>query len=411
MLPMRPSMDIARLRLRNIRGFRHLDLDLLGSTGTPRRRTVVIGKNGTCKTTILRAIALGLCDRTDAHALISEPIGSMVSSGSKKGLIEVDLVPRRDEGDPVTLRKVIENDGNKEAVFDDSSSPFSLEHLFVCGYGAGRSGFGSDTGRTYRIADSVFTLFNYRQTLIDPELTLRRLQDFLGSETYTSTLAGIQRALGLTPDDRIQLLRGGGIEVSGPSVGAPVRLEAWADGYRVTFSWLLDLYAWALRADRVGPEGTVEGIILVDELEQHLHPSMQADVLPRLSELLPMMQLFVTTHSPLVALDTSPDELVVLRREHGEVVQEETVPDFSGYSAEDMLVDERLFDSQIYGPEMREKISRYEELAAIPRASRAASDTDELRSLAMEIREQELPPAKQSEATRELHRILTKHGL
>lgn len=92
--------------------------------------------------------------------------------------------------------------------------------------------------------------------------------------------------------------------------------------------------------------------MLIDEIDPHLHPSMQAEILPRIAEVFPQVQLFATTHSPLVALDAVPDELVVLRRGHprDSVVKEEAVPDFSGYSAEDMLADERLFDTEIYAP-------------------------------------------------------------
>ena len=114
--------------------------------------------------------------------------------------------------------------------------------------------------------------------------------------------AGIKRVLGLIPEDEIHLPKGGGVEVSGPTVGKRVRLEGWADGYRLTLAWLLDLYGWAMRADRVQPNGGIEGILLIDEIEQHLHPSMQTRILPRLGKILPDLQIIATTHSPLIAL-------------------------------------------------------------------------------------------------------------
>ena len=228
--------------------------------------------------------------------------------------------------------------------------------------------------------DGVYTLFDYRRTLLDPELTLRRLRDFLGTDRYERTLTGIKRALGLGSEDEISLPRGGGVELSGPSIGGRIRLEGWADGYRMTFNWMLDFYGRVVNADMINlinREGHVRGIILIDEIEQHLHPSMQAEILPRITEVFPEIQLIATTHSPLVALDAKPDELVVLRREGNEVVREEDVPDYTGYSAEDMLVDERLFDTEIYSPEMREKVGRYRELAPLPKATRGSAATRE----------------------------------
>lgn len=396
-----PLMYIASIRLENIRGFRELDLDLHGQ---PRLRTLIIGKNGTCKTTVLRAIALGLCDISDANALLAEPIGGLVSDGAEEGRIQILLA-----GGSSKLTTRIRSEGGKEVVtFHGATLPRSL---FVCGYGAGRYGVGSDSGREYRIADSVYTLFDYRRTLLDPELTLRRLQDFLGTAKYESALAGIKNALGLSAEDEIGLPPGGGVELSGPTIGGTIRLEGWADGYRMTFSWLLDLYGWAMRADRITPSGTIRGIVLVDEVDQHLHPSMQAEILPRLSKALPEVQLFATTHSPLVALDARPEELVVLRREGKQVVAEPSVPDFSGYSAEDMLADERLFDTDPYAPEMRETLSRYRSLAAIPKGERGPAQTRELRDLAFDIESRPLPESREGDMVRELKRLIDKHGL
>src|SRR5882757_8308351 len=103
---------------------------------------------------------------------------------------------------------------------------------------------------------------------------------------------------------------------------------------------------------------------------------MQAEILPRLSELFPKMQIFATTHSPLVALDAAPEELIVLRREGDHVVVAPEIPDYLGYSVDDMLSDPRLFDSEVHGTETREKLARFRELAAIPKAER---DTEQRR--------------------------------
>ncbi|MFL6232672.1 MAG: AAA family ATPase [Thermoanaerobaculia bacterium] len=400
-------MYISRIRLENIRGFRELEIDLSGEDGAPRRRTVIIGKNGTCKTTVLRAVALGLCDFGDANALISEPIGSMIYGDSKVGQIRIEL----DSGGKQRLYNFLVRNRKTRQERVSRVSELDWPKAFACGYGAGRHGFGSDTGRDYRVADAVYTLFDYRRTLIDPELTLRRLQDFLGTQKYDAAIAGIRRILGLSPEDEIRLPHGGGVELSGPSFGDTVRLEGWADGYRMTFNWMMDLYGRALRADRITSEGHIRGIVLIDEIEQHLHPSMQTEILPRITEVFPEIQLIATTHSPLVALDARPEELVVLRRKGKEVVREEDVPDYTGYSAEDMLVDERLFDTEVYSPEMREKVGRYRELAALPKATRGGAETRELRSLALEIRERPAPEARESEMVRQLKQLIDKHNL
>jgi hypothetical protein len=403
------SWAVGGVRLKNVRGFEDFSIDLRDDRGRPRQRTLVIGRNGTCKTTLLRAIALSLCDPVDADALIAEPIGSLVGDRGDAGEIEVLLTQRNGEAQLLLQQELWHAEGRDS--LRDRTLQRPAAGLFVCAYGAGRYGVGTDTGREYRIRDSVATLFDYRQTLIDAELTLRRLQDFLGTERFTSTLLGIRRVLGLTPDDEIYLAKGGGVEISGPTLGRKIRLEGWADGYRLTFSWLLDLYGWAMRADRVTSAGGIEGIVLVDELEQHLHPSMQTQVLPRLTEILPDLQVFATTHSPLIALGVAPEELISLHREGDAVIAERRVPDFTNYSAEDMLVDDRLFASDAYGPETSGKLHRYRNLVQIPPAERNAEERRELEQLGTELRAQQLPEVREEPAARELREIVARHGL
>jgi len=398
------------IHLTNIRGFRELEIDLRTPQG-PRRRTLIIGKNGTCKSTLLRAIALGIAGKPEANRLLGEPLGSVLAQEANAGRIRLDfgvghvhswgLRRRRDE------EFLIDDTGPKVPTLLVSPEP----DLFVCGYGAGRFGTRPDsTQQGYRVSAAVATLFRYDQALADPELTLRRLQSLSGTQIYDRTLRGLKRALGLAEEDEIAPRPGGGVIVSGPTVGGEIPLETWADGYRLTFSWLLDLYAWAMQAEALDEEGHIRGILLIDEIEQHLHPSMQAEILPRLSDLFPKMQIFATTHSPLVALDAAPEELIVLRREGDQVVMAPT-PDYLGYSVEDMLSDPNLFDSEVYGTETREKLARYRELAAIPKEERDADQRREIRSLAREMRAFESLPEQENETSRVLKELMAKYDL
>src|SRR5262245_51644980 len=75
---------IRRIRLENVCGFRSVDLSL-------RQTAVVIGRNSTNKTTLLRAIALGLADSRSATALLAQPVGRFVRSGADRALIEMEV--------------------------------------------------------------------------------------------------------------------------------------------------------------------------------------------------------------------------------------------------------------------------------------------------------------------------------
>jgi predicted ATP-binding protein involved in virulence len=407
-------MYVSHVSLRNVRSFRELNLDLTtrsrSGLSTPRLRTILIGENGTGKTTLLRAIAVGLADRKDASGLLAEPTGQFVAEGRNGATIEIELRPNQGRGKSKTFTTKIKSDKRQDVL--ESKDPNTQEqNQLVCGYGISRAIEGKEEGRPYRVIDSVYTLFQYEGTLIQTELTLRRLRDFIGSEQFPLVMNRIKAALGLNRGDRIDLPKGGGVRVSGKRIGKDIPLEGWADGYRKTLAWILDLYAWAMRADCITKTGDVSGILLLDELEQHLHPTMQMKLPARLSRLLPHAQIIATTHSPLVALGAAPDELVVLKREGRNVVAHESVPDFHGYSVEDMLSDSKLFDSDAYKLEVTEKLARYRELASKAPVRRSSKEKKELRKLGSELAAQQIPEVRENPALRELHKILTKHNL
>ena len=91
-------MYVSKVSLQGIRSFRKLSLDLVPRSETKRPtarlHTLLIGENGTGKTTLLRAIAVGLADRSDASGLLSEPTGQFVAEGKKMASITIGVVPR-----------------------------------------------------------------------------------------------------------------------------------------------------------------------------------------------------------------------------------------------------------------------------------------------------------------------------
>ena len=402
-------MYVSRVSLQNVRSFRRLDLDFSKRSRSSRPlHTVLIGANGTGKTTLLRAIAVGVADRKDTNGLLAEPTGQFVGDSNKEAIIEIDIQqPGRANQ---TIKTVIRSDSGQD-VLVAKEPDLILAGRLVCGYGIGRANEGPDTGRIYRVIDSVYTLFQYEQPLIHTELALRRLEDFLGEKRYQNVLMNIKKALGLRPADSIEITKGGGVTISGSRIGKGIPLEGWADGYRKTLAWILDLYAWAMRANCVTETGDVTGIVLIDEIEQHLHPSMQANVLSRLRSLLPHVQIIATTHSPLVALGSRPEELVALRRRGRIVCAHESVADFRGSSVEDLLADPKLFHSNTYTPEVALKLQRYRRLAGKSASSRSAKDRGTLKKLVTELTSQQIPEVRRSRPLEELQRILKKHKL
>lgn len=83
--------------------------------------------------------------------------------------------------------------------------------------------------------------------------------------------------------------------------GLKVPFPALSDGYRAFIGWVADLL---YHVCRTCPDKTKlvdnKGLVMVDEIDLHLHPKWQMSVLPTLSSVLPNLQFIATTHSPLV---------------------------------------------------------------------------------------------------------------
>ncbi len=391
------ALDVPRLavvELLNVRGFEQLtltlaatDADSLRPARSREQATMVIGRNGTNKSTLLRAIAIGAASLGDASAMLSTALGSLIRTGTSSAVIRLTYVFKSGET-VVATKEIVRTRGADVVRLADGPSADDL-NLLVCGYGAARGITGTDPGREYRVFDAVATLFDYRGELLAPELTLRRLADYIGDdERYRLTLSRIARLIGLNdPGARIAAAKGGGVTVSSRLVGSNVPLEGLADGYRVAFNWIMDLFGRALRPARLTSEGSVAGLVLIDEIEQHLHPELQTRVVTELASTFPQSQFVVTTHSPLIALGAHPSQLVVLHRDsHGIVTAADRVPDFRSYSAEDVLEDNRLFNVDAQNPEFAGLLESYHEMADVPPEDRTDSETEELRRVAAAIR-------------------------
>ena len=91
-----------------------------------------------------------------------------------------------------------------------------------------------------------------------------------------------------------------------------------SDGYHVFIALVADIARRAVMLNEFdGAEALarVEGVVLIDEIDLHLHPRWQREALPRLRDVFPKLQLIITTHSPQVL--SSAENRQVRRLVHG----------------------------------------------------------------------------------------------
>ena len=97
-------------------------------------------------------------------------------------------------------------------------------------------------------------------------------------------------------------------------------IEQLSDGQRAVLALAADL-AWRMAQGNPHLENPLmsEAIVLIDEVELHLHPSWQQRVLIDLQRTFPNTQFIVSTHSPQVLTTVDPEHIVELTREDGRI--------------------------------------------------------------------------------------------
>ena len=149
----------------------------------------------------------------------------------------------------------------------------------------------------------------------------------------------------------------------------PFDFNTLADGYSAIFNVVTDLI---LRMEKHKTTTyDVQGIVLIDELETHLHIDLQKKVFPFLTRFFPRIQFIVTTHSPFI-LNSVANAVIYDLENHI------LVDDLSGYSYDGIV--ESYFDNDKYSDIIKNKLEKYEQLV------NQAVRTEEEEALMIELR-------------------------
>jgi AAA domain, putative AbiEii toxin, Type IV TA system len=250
----------------------------------------------------------------------------------------------------------------------------------IYGYGANRrrapKGLTSEASDdpTQTLFDDDATLRNPEEWLLQNELVantpsplqqLARRQRDRVFDILTRILPGIDE-IRVTPHaDAKQQLRATA-EVHGPDGWVP--FSALGLGYRTMTAWIVDFASRmferyeALKDPLSGP-----AVCLVDEIDLHLHPRWQRDLVQRLTALFPNTQFIATAHSPLIVQAAPDANLVVLRRQRNGVVIDSAPRSVRKWRVDQILTSE-LFDlPSARAPELDALIRERDEILAKPR--------------------------------------------
>ncbi|PRX96969.1 AAA family ATPase [Allonocardiopsis opalescens] len=338
-------MYIKRLRIDGIRNFhgpRAVDLDFTRPDGSYAGWTVLAGRNGSGKSTLLQMLALtaGLPQAVHIEYLIyNKPNQNLVTRGANEGVIDATAVSqpeydrnakRLDQFGLKIPRRLADGVGggwSHSSPLDEMSLDAHSGWLLAA-YGPFRRLSNAlvaavQESHTPSRMDAVRTLFEEDASLADGvtwlvRQHLFRLENQPGAAELLDTVLMLLSD-GLLPDrHRIVKVDSSGLWVGRD--GAEYPLAQVSDGYRSVVALVVDLirrfdqaYGSATLADLDGRPALLQpGVVLIDEVDAHLHVSWQQQIGPWLTAHFPNIQFIVTSHSPYVCQSADPGGLIRL---------------------------------------------------------------------------------------------------
>lgn len=308
---------------------------------------LLLGNNGFGKTTLLRAIALSCLGPAVDKAGIypyrfvrrepGEPTRKTAAKrksrttpldSSNNAIVEASFTPHEQDGIAtlISSRVAVQRRGDLEQLTWDHPDEkgwhpiFSEESdaFFFVGYGATRRVEQRERFDPSARKSRMFIRAQRVQSLFEDSYSLVPLNAWLPQFERTNKGRYTQVV------KLMNLLSGGGHykftgEIEAGEYlfergGLRVPFPALSDGYRAFLGWIGDLLYHVCMTCPSGKKLVDNrGIVMVDEIDLHLHPQWQMTVLPTLAKALPNIQFIVTSHSPLVVGSLEWSNIIVMK--------------------------------------------------------------------------------------------------
>ena len=350
-------MFLKQIALSNFKCLSNIELSFNNSKSENRKWTFILGENGTGKSNILKAIALvtsgsnalgELLGNTDNWIKFNEKSCTITAELETKNGMERRISLQINKGD--NLSKIISNNKDSLHLIDDAIENADRNY-FVVAYGASR-----------RLSNEVFSNFETSRNgrsvnvrnLFDNSSLLNPLTAWIIELDYRSGIDGInlvKEALkDFLPDIYFHSIDKEKKQVLFETVDGIIPLDHLSDGYQNMAAWIGDLlYRITETFKDYKKPLEARGLLLIDEVDLHLHPKWQRKLYDFIGAKLPNFQVVATTHSPLTAQQADTGELFTLKRNDKNIV--EIVP-FIG-SPKSLLVNQLLM-TPLFGLETDE---------------------------------------------------------
>jgi predicted ATP-binding protein involved in virulence len=346
-------MKITKIDLHNFRGIRHLQLDFPVDSNV----IVLVGANGVGKSSILHAMSslLRIAWTKDTH-------GAVVGDGFQDSDIQLaqatmscSVQLSNAQGNrTVKIDKLLGVPPTEDTI-SNPQSEIKVTNEFLVHYHSNKTvssiNFPFKSDDLYDFP-SFFSWFKKIED-IENEERLERDGSYRDRKLETARKA-VYSILG---DDfsKLRVQRSiNNLIINKQGVDIPVNLLS--DGEETLITRVSDL-ARKLATHYPDMENPLEGIgiILIDEIELHMHPTWQRMIIPRLTQTFPNCQFIVTTHSPQVLSHIQPESIYLLKKVGEEIIA--TKPQYS-YGRDSNRILEDLMDETERPAEIQNQLGK-----------------------------------------------------
>ncbi|GAB4030638.1 AAA family ATPase [Spirosoma jeollabukense] len=330
-----PRVWFKSISLENVRSFgTKQTINFTDKDGNAARWNVILGDNGTGKTTVLKGLVYSYLSVLEIFDGRNEFLDSL--ERSKKS--DLHIWSEYAIGNDVTFKHHfirVRNFKSAAEIMREKDYEIGVEHqpikqLKVFGYGASRRiGSGSITqpefsSETDIISNSITTLFrddkslqNAEEWLVQADYISLREEKF--SNQYSEVLRLLKTLFQSEVSDIYIDTKSGVPKVFFKTHYGDVRLHELSLGYKTLIAWMVD-FAKGLFDRYPDSENPLAepAVCLVDEIDLHLHPKFQRTIIQFLTDTFPNTQFIVTAHSPLIVQSAEDANIILLKREGDE---------------------------------------------------------------------------------------------
>lgn len=348
---------IKSIEIKNFKAIQHLQLHIPPAlTDSPEPREcwlLLLGDNGIGKSSILQAVAIALAGKKKLEQLKLKP-AEYIRHGTKEGHIIIHCF---EQEEPIKVS------------FNEQLFITSLKEppTFLLAYGSIRL-LPKGKLKPFESKDpliNIQNLFDYSHSLIDANQWLTSLDP---KDFETRVAPALFDLLDLQKNDRVSL---GKKQLELCRGSQQHGLEHISDGYKSMIALACDIMK-TLSTDQANYHSS-SGIVLIDELGNHLHPRWRMKIVSALRKAFPKLQFIVTTHEPLCLRGLSHGEVNVLVTDHNKnilALGKEMLPDHNLLRVDQLLTSDLFGLINTFDIETEKSFREYYELLVIPQQRR-----------------------------------------